>query len=499
MTITVGTRGYGKSATQELFLESLFEKGWTVFDAWSAGMESMFYCVNLNCRQKREDEINDLKQQLDESNQLRNTEKSDELIKQIMIKKSELGCLCHKRYPITILCHESIDVDQKSLDKINEIHYSKDEWEKEFPDKMYDFVYPPEKPQSKRQKAWIKVVKLPHPSKSDDTKTNKEITRIFTEALISCRDERRILTYVPRLFPDDYSRYRTIAVIVEKLPDIMDENFRPYTESELRIPKSSWTKYQKNYHQMCILLRELGSIAPNQMRGNINASYTKRAIIYIIRESRHHHISLLGDVQRIEDVFTSIRTQANTIIMKNTTTSLIGDNLQFVNKWIEKTHEGMFRTYGYNSQIKDFVYSKYPPINQLDKNYCYVVYSDDFIELIEIPNTKHHHKQEDDDLFKLIGFSYKINEELLHSLKETKSNKTEEINTDDTELFEFITKLRNPKDGNAISWKLIKPELTKQQLQGKFKNCNNFKKMDHNSIGKWFKRNAGKFTKPIKA
>ena len=32
LNITCGERGSGKSATQELLLETLFEKGWTVFD-----------------------------------------------------------------------------------------------------------------------------------------------------------------------------------------------------------------------------------------------------------------------------------------------------------------------------------------------------------------------------------------------------------------------------------------------------------------------------------
>lgn len=499
ITITIGTRGFGKSATQELFLESLFEKGWNVFDAWGTGMESMFYCVNLNCKQKRENKLSELKQELQKAHQLRDAEKSDEIIKQIAIKKSELECICHKRYPITILCHESIEIDQKALDKINEVHYSQEEWEKKFPDKMYDFIYPPEKPLSARPKSWIKVVKLPHPSKSDDTKINREIVRIFTDALVSCREEKRILTYVPKLFPDSYSRYRTFAIIVEKLPDIMDEDFKPLSESELGIPESCWTKYQKNHHRICVLMRELGSIAPNNMKGNIFATYTKRAVLSIIRESRNHHITLLGDVQRIEDVFTSIRTQANTVIMKNTTTSLIGDDLQFVNKWIEKSHESMFKTYGYNSKVKDFVYSKYPPLNQLDKNYCYVVYQDDFIDLTEIPNTHHHHKREDDDLYKLIGFSYKINEDLLYSLKETKTKKTEEINADDSELYDFINKMRNPKDGKAISWKLIKDDLVKQQSEGKFKKCNKFNQMHYNSIGRWFKRNTKKFSKPTES
>ena len=60
LNVTCGERGSGKSATQELLLESLFEKGWTVFDGWSAGFEAMFYCVNLDCKRKREERVSEL-------------------------------------------------------------------------------------------------------------------------------------------------------------------------------------------------------------------------------------------------------------------------------------------------------------------------------------------------------------------------------------------------------------------------------------------------------
>ncbi|MBT4325311.1 MAG: hypothetical protein HOD60_00165, partial [Candidatus Nitrosopelagicus sp.] len=55
--LTVGSRGAGKSASQERLLEELFLKKWTVFDAWSAGFESLFYCINMDCKKKRKERI----------------------------------------------------------------------------------------------------------------------------------------------------------------------------------------------------------------------------------------------------------------------------------------------------------------------------------------------------------------------------------------------------------------------------------------------------------
>ncbi|MBM3910410.1 MAG: hypothetical protein FJ356_02025 [Thaumarchaeota archaeon] len=495
--LTVGERGSGKSATQELLLETLFEKGWTVFDAWSAGFEAMFYCVNLNCKKRRDAEILELKTQLknamDENDEQTVSVLTDELYK----KQNELACTCHKRYPITVLCSDVIDVDQKSLDRINEIHYTKEEWDKKRLDSgnslpEYDYNNPPEKPLSERPKEWIKIVKLPFPTKTNDSASNREIVRIFTEALLSCRKERRILAFVPKLFPDDFMRYKTLSVIVTALPDVTDEHFKPITENELGRPL---TKYEKCHHRLCVLMRELAELAPQNMKTNEYANLTKRGVLSIIYTSRHSRISLLCDVQKVESVFKEIRTMCNSIIIKRSTESLLGDELKFLKKRIEEQQSRLFERFGSSDDVKDHVKSIYPPLNELNKNYCYVLYSDDWFEKWRIPSTNHHKKQEDDDFYKLTGFSYKINQELVDSHKHAKTPKTEQVSEDDKELYDFIKKLRNPKEGKEEGWKNIKTILIEQQDKGKFKNHNNFETMEHGSIRKWFKRNSKIFEK----
>jgi hypothetical protein len=498
--LTVGQRNSGKSATQELLLETLFEKGWTVFDAWSAGFESLFYCVNLNCKKRRDDEIEELKNQLKDALTQNNQEKVDVLTDELFKKQNELACTCHKRYPITVLCSEVIDVDQKSLDRINEVFYTKEEWDKKRMDSgdslpEYDYSDPPEKPISERQKEWIKIVKLPIPTKTNESENNREIIRRFTEALLSCREERRILTLVPKLFPDDFMRYKTLAVIVTKLPDVTDEHFKPFTEEELGKPKAKWTRYEKRHHQLCMLMRELAELAPQNMKTNEFASLTKRSVLSIIYTSRHSRISLLCDVQKVESVFKEIRTMCNSIIIKRSTEGLLGDELKFLKKRIEEQQSKLFERFGSNDEVTNEVYTKYPPLEQLNKNYCYVLYSDNWFEKWHIPSTNHHKKQEDDDFYKLTGFSYKINQELLDSHKHAKTAKKEQTNEEDRELYEFIKKLREPNDGTPENWKNIKIVLIQEQTKGKFKNCNNFQTMDHGSIRKWFKRNSKIFEK----
>jgi len=495
LNVTCGERGSGKSATQELLLESLFEKGWTVFDAWSAGFEAIFYCINLDCKRKREERVSELQHQIRIANLRHQAEEIDKFEDELTRQKNELGCTCYKRYPVTILCNEAIDVDQVSLGYINEIYYTKEEWVSKMREEgeilvEYDDHDPPEKPASERKKEWIKIVKLPTPNVKDNTINNKEILRIFTEALNSCRTERRILSYVPALFPNSFSKNRTLGILIEGLPDIMSIDFKPFTEKELGKPESSWTKYEKNYHRVCMLLREVGELAEDGMYSDPNAKWIKRQIQGIVRRSRHIHLSILFDLQRLEDFSKKIRTQVNSIILKRTPNKLLGDELQYAKEWIESQQNKMFERYGNSEEVRQYVYSKYPPLKQLNKNYCYVLYSDDWIEKWEIPSTKHHHKQEDDDISKLIGFSYKINQDIVNKHNEEKTAENKQIDQESRDLYWLIYELRNPKEGKPVSWENVRNILIEKQKQGRFKKSNDFSKMKNDSIRIQFKRNS---------
>lgn len=494
VTITVGQRGQGKSATQERLLEELFKEGWTCFDAWSAGFESMFYCVNLDCKKRREEETNELKEKLE----LALNEKNDELINLLTDeynrKKNELGCTCSKQFPITILCSEAIDIDQRSIDIINGKFYTKQEWVKKMRKQgemlvEYDNLHPPEKSSSERTE-WIRVVKLPFPSKTEMTEVNQEIINLFEKALLDARKERRILCYVPSLFPTDYARYRTIAVIVSNLPKITAKHFQAlYEGKDINKPKSQWNKHQKNHHRLVMLMRELAEIAPSRMKTNEFANLTKRAILSIIYTSRHSGVSILSDVQKVESVFSEVRAMTNSIIIKRSTPALLGDDLKDIKKRIEILQDKLFEKFGRSDEARQFVYSKYPPLEKLNKNYCYVLYDDDFLEKWHIPSTLHHKKQEDDSFEKLTGFRYEINEESIKSHNSKKdTGKTAQVNAD-KELFDFIKKSREQN----IGWKQIKEKLVEEQAKGKFTKQESFKDKDHNSIGKWFKRNIEKF------
>ena len=495
--LCAGERGSGKSATQELLLTSLFESGWTCFDAYSAGFESMFYIVNQNCRKNRLEKISELQHQQRIAIARHQAVESDLLADQIEETRNALGCGCYKRYETTILVNEAIDIDQISLNRINGFYYSKEEWVLKMREQgeilvEYDDRSPPEKPKSERGTEWLKVVKLPTPNVKDNAKNNQEIVKIVESTLIACRSERRILSYVPALMVNSFIKNRTLGVIIEGLPAIMDRHFVAHTEIGMGKPKREWTKFEKNHHQVCLLLREVGELAEDGMYSDPNSKYVKRPIQKIIRVSRHHHLSILFDVQRLEDFSKKMRTQVNTILIKRMPSKMLGDELKFVKDWVEKQQEFMFAKHGRSEEATDHVYSNYPPLNKLNKNMCYAVYSDDWIAKTEIPSGKHHHKQENDSLNKILGFEYSINESMIESNKDGKNEQTSQIEQEDKELFDFVEKLRNPKEGKVEQWKNIKDILVEKQKHGKFTKSNDFRNVSSDSIRMWFTRTKKK-------
>ncbi|MBL7015239.1 MAG: hypothetical protein ISR79_02615 [Nitrosopumilus sp.] len=497
LAVCCGERNSGKSMTQELLLTLMFENGWTCFDAYSAGFESMFYIVNQNCKTKRLEKIEELEHQKRVAIIRHQAKQTDYLSDKIIETKNKLGCSCYKRYPTTILVNEAIDISQISLNKINGVYYSKEEWVSKMRAKgeiliEYEDSNPPVKPQSERGTEWLKVVKLPTPNVKDGSKNNLEIVKIVESALVDCRNNKRILSFVPALFPSSFSKNRTLGVIIEGLPSIMDNHFIPHTENDLGKPKEKWTKYEKNYHQLCVLLREVGELAEDGMYADPNAKYVKRPIQKIVRVSRHHHISILFDLQRLEDFSKKMRTQVNTIILKRTPNKLLGEELKFVKDWVEQQQSFIFNKHGKNEETMKYAYSHYPPLNQLNKNVCYAVYADDWITKFAIPSCNHHHKQEEDDIKKVVPFSYSINQSVIDALKTSKDTASAQVDAHDKELFDFIKTLRDKKE----QWKSIRDMLIEKQKHGKFTKANDFSSMTHDSIRVWFKRTEKKHQTP---
>jgi len=235
--LTLGQRSQGKSVLQELLLETLYDAKWTCIDLWSASnLESQFYSINLDCKKKHKDLINEIEHQIRIANVRDNQSKVQSLKERLEVEKSSVHCGCHKRYPITVLCGEEIEFDRMSIDMFNEKYYTREEMVQKMHDKgeyliEYDPANPPLREPTEKKTEWFKVVKLPRPTKKDGTDANRALLKAFKEALIDARDNRRIITFVPKFFTSEYHKYRTLEIILDNLGDIVLETFIPHTEA----------------------------------------------------------------------------------------------------------------------------------------------------------------------------------------------------------------------------------------------------------------------------
>ena len=84
---------------------------------------------------------------------------------------------------------------------------------------------------------------------------------------------------------------------------------------------------------------------------------------------------------------------------------------------------------------------------------------------------------------------------MLDSLRDTKNIETTKVNHDEKELYQFIEKLRNPKEGKPEQWKSVRDTLIDKQKHGKFPNANKFDSVTVDSIRIGFKRNSKKYDK----
>ena len=391
--LTQGMRGAGKSLFDEMIAEILYNAGWTVLDLLSArNLENLYWCINKDHRKEFHDK-------------LKNNPKL----------KGTLHCNCHRRYPITILVPTYVKFDQRSIDNYNKRYWGKEEyiddqlkrgnnsikeWGITFPARFNGRLIEPRKPLIRNKIELVKVRSLTPPTVTGSTKGI--LTDEFTKIVVEARKERRIVCFNPMLFPNEFHRYKTLELIIRSLEKLMYTNFRPPTPetvAQLRgqhspVPREKWTKREANWDKLCVLMREFGEVTANILKGENQSTLTKKALLQYIRQTRHFRISLIGDYQRPDDVFPSIREQADYFIIKKAPQKLLGVGWEWLFKDIEGKRKAIFTRYGFNAMSLNLADRKYPKIENLSKNYCYVIYTDNTYKLFKTPTPAFHHKEE---------------------------------------------------------------------------------------------------------
>ncbi len=447
----IGRRGFGKSNYIEYVANKLYSDfGWTLLDIWASdNLENAFHCINLNCKGNDEE-----------------------------------TCNCHSAFPITLLAPENITYEQSAVDHFNKQHYTQTEWNKKFPDKIFDSVYPPMKPKSERPKELVKIVKLPKPTKTFGTEQNQKIAELFEKTVLDCRINRRVMVFNPKMFPSETDSFRTLEVLIRKLNDIAYRHFHKLTPQDVgKTSRSEMTTREKCYDKMVVLVREMGELTPSSKLKSDQSGESvrvKKAVLSVIRKFRHHQISLLTDFQNFTDCESSIRSQLDLLTLVNTTKRLGGDELKWVFDEIEKRHFAIKAKYGRKG--KQIAEDKCPLVNELKQGQAYVVYPNDHIRLWDIPMPPFHHKRPDQHWESITGIHFGWTKETIASDGSNSSK------TDEKLLFSLIYEKRNPKTGKSMKWNEVIDYLALEQQKGTIVWDKPFKEMKTATVAKMFER-----------
>ena len=477
----VGFTGSSKSTTLEKIAEKLLDAGQTGFDCYGGEFhESAYWSITMGCCHDDDYPCN-CGTVLDN----KGSPKLDENGSPMKLGyETDFG-----RYPMTLLVpHDFILTDKNDepseipLKNYNDNRFSLWEYKRYMAQKgskgmlEYDHKNPPQRPQGKPKVDWIRVVKLPKPKHSQSMKglwevgDNAEIRRIFLRELEFARDEgqKRITVFNIGFWPVEFTRMKTIQILIYSLQLAKEKVFLPPAIFDR--PRSAWTNREKTHDRIFMLFRELGEVANSQFKTDEGgySTFIKRALGWYIRKGRQLGCSMIGDMQRTEDVMPGIRTHADWFLIKNSPLSMLGETWNWFIEALNVKRQQMLEETNWNF---DKVNEKYPRIQDLSKAYGYAVSSSDVYHLMKFNMPKHHHWDPDHgDHWKLItGISWKYEDAQTDTVTDADGIEKPKIHDNSIEQVTIILSMMN---NDKLKKKAIK-DYTLESKSGRW-NWENF-------------------------
>ncbi len=394
ITFVQGNRGSGKSTVDELIAEEHFKMGHTVLDLHSAGnYESLYWCIKHDCKEFWD-----------------KWRAEQEKIPEVMNRQEEpLHCTCDNRYKIVLVVPDYVQFDEETIDNFNGRYYSKKEWSdlgnfeygrivtKQNGDKVR------EKPIKTNYVQWIKVRKLTIPNKG--YKNRDQFVQELTDIVLMGQKERRIVVFNPVFYKDVAHKLVTLEKVLREIPQVVQTNFKamtPRTVAKLRgveepIPFGQWTPQEENRHRVTILMREFGSLVSSQLTEERNQVIVKKAVFALVKILRHFHISLVGDFQRANDIYSGVREQRDYFVWKCSNIDIVSDDYKWLRDDIKAKRDVILEK-GLPAQA----YGLYPNMEDLKPNQMYVLYPQknergNRYKLFTVRMPTFHHHQADDD------------------------------------------------------------------------------------------------------
>lgn len=496
-----GQRGSGKSVVTEYLAEKYYEKGFNIWHLWGArSFENLYWAVNKNCKKNYRLTI---EKKVREYNQEHGTNK----------KESDLNfglhCNCCKSYPITWIIPEYIDVNQESLDRFNEVYFTDlTEYSK-----YYKEVTPEEK--KKLQQGTLKKPKevKPEPKilvRRFTTPTSQKRREIFREQfvkiILEARQQHRIVVMNPAIFDGVTDKFETLADIINYLPHLMhmSGHFMPLSEKKIGKKRESWSKWERNWEKIVIVINEIRSVAPSsRLSGENKAGISKKAIFDKIPEMRHLKAWFIADYQNPDDLYAGVRYQANNVIIKRASRNILGQdwiwmfdkigkdrvnlfNHRFEDEKIEKADQ--LRYYTRHAVVNNYLNKTRPLIEELDANVGYVTFPNNEIKKVTFPMPLFHHKSaQTDDFMKDTGIRWQTNKEKKSTDQTEGTEKQSATLSKKKEKEEVLKKIDYMRQTEGKSFEKIKEELVLMQTEGKIPDMD-FENKGTLVLNNWYNR-----------
>jgi hypothetical protein len=519
-----GMRGGGKSVLVNRTAERLYNEGFLIMHIWSArSLENLYWAINKNCRAHYSklkiivDAFYDktcqgnLRQKC-ASKGLMGTEYEkyhdlsiqSNLIKSsgnnlfkltslgIQLHKRELlHCNCSKSYPILIAVPDYVEFDQESIDKFNGFyfrdlkHYAK--YLREITTEQKKLLEDGKLiiPKEFRSRPQIKIAHFTTPTSSDrKLKFREEFTKIILDA----RKEHRILVMNPSLFEGEMDKFDTLAEIFKMIPYLMirSGHFKALTVNDVGKSRKYWSKKQKSWHRVAIVINELRSVAPSSnLHADKDASKSKKAVFGIVPEARHFKLTILGDYQDNDDLYSGVKKQANIIIIKRGSRNILGENFKWAFDKVEYDRIGLARKIwtkakyvekierlkgleNANRNFKKYLDQRRPYIDELPDNKAYVTWQNQEIKLINVDPPSFHHKQSTEDFLLDTGIVWTVNKDKKPQEKSitTKKERKESIQNIKKIKEDVLIRISHMRLDGQKSWTEIKEELVELQKVG---------------------------------
>jgi len=523
-----GMRGSGKGVSVDQTAEYLYNEGLTILHIWGArSLENLFWCVNLNCKEKYEKLLKNPKfitEQFFESKKgslierclnyplnpfedLEDYEKSlAKTIESGFIKKendgkfsiTELGtdlhngnllhCKCHKAYPIILIVPEYIEFDQETLNRFNGIYWNDLEEYKEY---RIDITTEERKllqegRLKKPESMQSELIKVRHITPPTTAKRREAFQGEFESIVLQARDERRIVVMNPSFFEIPLEKFETLAEMIKMLKYLMNTSghFMPLSERDVGKARKYWTKKQKSWHKLAIIINEVRSVAPSsKLSGEKEAGKSKRAIYDFIPEARHMKTWFVADYQNPSDLFAGIRYQSNNVIIKRGSRNILGEDWTWLFEKVKSDRLGLFRGKGmyvekYEEmfyhlkdmpELKKYLDDRRPLVDELPSNKGYVTFPNNEVKLERFDLPSFHHKTSLEDFQQLTGIRWIVNLEKKPSGEATPTGQETTKNKKKIRE-EILSKIDYMVTEEKKSFKEVSQELIEMEKNGVFPN-----------------------------